>query len=86
MARKNTHKNQNAEIKTRIDRTGKLRTETRGRDEDSITIAVSTNSRDNSTRMFVNNPDGSSYKFDGRTARTIYRILQKHYMNTDKMY
>lgn len=77
--RKNTQStNHNATIVTREDRTGKLRTETTRRDS-GVTVAVSTNPRNDSTNLFIDAPNGDSFRFDGREARTIYRALQKHY-------
>ena len=88
MVRKNSKrpasKNRNASIRSRVDRNGKLRTETFRRDEGSIQVSVSTNERTNTTRLYVNSPDGSVYRFSGRDARTIYRTLQKHFQNTGK--
>lgn len=90
MARKNntrnaaSYQNRNASIRTREDRRGKLRTETFRRSEDSINVAVSTNPATDSTMLFIDSPDGQSYSFDGRTARTLYRALQKHYEFTGK--
>lgn len=72
-------RNRNAAIRTRTDRQGNLRTETFRRDEDTVSIAVSTNTRNDATRLFIDTPEGESYVFDGRTARTLYRTLQKHY-------
>jgi len=84
--RRNVQQNRNATIRTRSDRTGKLRTETFRRDDDSIVAAVSTDPRSDSTNLFVDFPDQSSVRFDGRQARTIYRLLQKHYRQTNKPY
>lgn len=87
MAKRNNRvQNRNATIRTRSDRTGKLRTETHRRDDDAVSIAVSTNPRTNSTNLFVDTPDGDTFHLDGRTARTLYRTLQKHYMETGKAY
>lgn len=72
-------RNRRAAIRTRTDRRGNLRTETFRRDEDATSIAVSTDPRNDSTRLFIDTPEGESYVFDGRTARTLYRTLQKHY-------
>lgn len=85
MASKNTvTQNKNASIRTRNDRNGNIRTETFGRDDDSLNIAVSTDPRTEATRVFIDTSNGVSYNFDGRMARTLYRALQKHYRNTDK--
>ena len=82
--RKNTQSaNRNSTIVSREDRTGKLRTETTRRNT-GITVAVSTNPVSDSTVLFVDSPNGDTFRFDGREARTIYRALQKHYRFTDK--
>ena len=79
MTTKNTvNQNRNAGIRSREDRRGKLRTETFRRDEESVNVAISTNPKTDATMLFVDTPQGESYSFDGRTARTIYRALQKH--------
>ncbi len=78
--------NRNASIRTREDSRGNLRTETFRRDEGSVSVAVSTNPRNDSTRVFIDTPEGTSYSFDGRTARTLYRTLRKHYRNAGKAY
>ncbi len=75
--------NHNSTIVTRQDRTGKFRTETTRRDS-GITVAVSTNPQSDSTMLYVDAPNGESFRFDGREARTIYRALQKHYRFTEK--
>lgn len=75
--------NHNSTIVTRQDRNGKFRTETTRRDS-GITVAVSTNPECDSTFLFVDSPNGDTFKFDGREARTIYRALQKHYRFTNK--
>lgn len=79
--------NRNASIETRIDRTGKVRTETVNRDDGTVRIAVSTNKSD-ATNLYIEMPSdsGKAFRLDGRTARTIYRTLQKHYQNTNKNY
>lgn len=84
MARKNyVPQNRSASIRTREDRVGKLRTETFRRDEDTLNVAVSTDPASNSTMLYIDAP-GESFRFDGRTARTLYRALQKHYRFTSK--
>lgn len=76
--------NKNASIRTRSDRRGKLRTETHRRDDDAVNVAVSTNPKTDSTTLYIDMPEGESFRFDGRTARTLYRTLQKHYQFTEK--
>lgn len=70
--------NKNARINSRIDRTGKLRTETQRRDEGSTLMAISTDENNDSTNLFIDLPD-SNVRLDGREARTLYRLLRKHY-------
>ena len=84
--RKYVPQNRNATIRTREDRRGNLRTETIRRDDDSFTAAVSTNPKNDSTSLFVDFPDQTYVKFDGRQARTLYRLLQKHYQTSNKTY
>jgi hypothetical protein len=76
--------NRSASIRTREDSRGNSRTETYRRDEDSVSVAISTNPRSQATRLFIDTPEGETYSFDGRTARTLYRTLQKHYQFTGK--
>lgn len=83
--RKTIGQNRNATIRTREDRTGKLRTETFRRDSDSITAAMSTNPKTDSSTLFIDIPNSpETVRLDGRQARTLYRLLQKHYRNSDK--
>lgn len=82
--RNNVVQNRSASIRSREDRRGKLRTETFRRDDDTVSVAVSTDPNTNSTMLYVDSPDGDNLSFDGRTARTIYRALQKHYFYTGK--
>lgn len=84
MNKKNTDvQNRSASIRTRKDDRGNLRTETFRRDDDTVSVAVSTN-RNDATRVYIDTPEGLGYSLDGRTARTLYRTLQKHYQSTDK--
>ena len=83
--RKFVAQNRNAVIRTREDRTGKTRTETARRDDSTISVAISTNPKTDSTRMFVDFPNrGGVVEFSGSEARTLYRLLQKHYSETGK--
>lgn len=75
--------NRNATIKVREDKTGKVRTETRNRDQGSVQFAVSTNPKTNSTSLYVDLPY-DSFSLSGSEARTLYRLLQKHYSSTGK--
>ena len=83
--RKYVPQNRNASIRSRLDRTGKLRTETYGRDDSTISAAVSTNSKTDATRLFIDFPnDTATVELTGSEARTLYRLLQKHYRQTEK--
>jgi hypothetical protein len=77
--------NKNARIVNRIDKTGKSRTETQGRDVGSVEMAVSTDVNCNSTNLFIDFPyDGGTARLNGHEARTLYRLLRKHYGKTGK--
>ncbi|NBV29524.1 hypothetical protein EBS02_11040 [bacterium] len=85
--RRPVQQNRNATIRTRTDRTGKLRTETFRRDDTTLSAAVSTNSKTDTTRLFIDFPRGyGAVQLTGSEARTLYRLLQKHYSETGKTY
>lgn len=77
--------NKNSRINSRTDRTGKFRTETVRRDNGSFDVAISTNERNNSTRVFIDQggrKDSVPYSdlvLNGREARTLYLALAKHF-------
>lgn len=74
------NQNKNAIIASRIDKTGKLRTETQRRDEGAIQMAVSTDRRNDSTQLFIDFPAfEGTLQLSGRQARSLYRLLRKHY-------
>lgn len=80
-----TTANKHASIRTRIDRTGKLRTETTRRDS-GMDVAVSTDLKTHATKVFFDvesctNPSfrGADLVLTGRQARTLYRALSKHF-------
>jgi hypothetical protein len=80
-----SNQNKNARIATRIDRTGKLRTETQRRDDGSVVMAVSTDQTSNATNLFIDFPEsGGNVRFNGRQARSLYRLLRKHYGKAGK--
>ena len=75
--------NKNAHIRTRIDRTGKVRTETHRRDPGTLDVAITTNPRTNSTRVFFDTlgcgEDGlADLELNGRELRTIIIMIQNH--------
>lgn len=76
--------NRNARISSRIDRTGKTRTETQRRDPGAVQFAVSTDTSSNSTNLFIDVNHFEQVQLTGREARSLYRLLRKHYKNTDK--
>lgn len=88
--KKFTSANRNARVRTRQDKTGKLRTETTARDNGAFDVAISTNTRTNSTRCFldldgrVGNFPWPSVELNGREARTLYRTLKKHFESQGK--
>ena len=84
----NTSTNRNARIRSRVTKNNKVRTETCGRDS-GISAAISTDTN-GSTRVFIDmngdrewgpaeNRSHSSIELNGREARTLYRMLVKHY-------
>ena len=77
--------NKNARIETRVDRTGKVRTETTRRDAWTPVIAASTNERSNSTAVYLDLDDNTSVRLSGREARTLYRLLSRHYAQLGKV-
>lgn len=77
--------NKSAIIVNRIDRTGKSRTETQRRDPGTVVMAVSTDERNNNTNLFIDFPGyEGDIRLSGREARTLYRLLRKHYGATGK--
>ena len=78
--------NRNAVIRTREDRTGKTRTETYRRDDSTSSFAVSTDTKNDSTRLFIDLPGSGGVQLTGSEARTLYRLLKKHYSSTGKVY
>lgn len=93
MAKKYTQPtNRNARIRSRQTKNGKLRTETYSRN-DGFAAAISTGT--NGTRMFIDltgerefgpveNRSYDSIELNGREARTLFRLLAKHYGYTGK--
>ena len=87
---RNISTNKNSRVNVRIDRTGKVRTETARRDNGELDVAISTDERTNSTRVFID-LDGRtrcmpypSFELNGRQARTLFLALRKHFINTSK--
>jgi len=84
-SKKNTRSesNRNARINVRETRTGRIRTETLQRDEGSLVASASTDPRTDRTSVFIGRP-GSSMVLNGREARTLFRVLSRHYDATGK--
>lgn len=78
--------NKNAHIESRIDRNGKLRTESTRRDNGSLDFAISTDEATNSTNLFIDGiwSGNGTVSLSGREARSLYRLLRKHYRFADK--
>jgi len=81
----NDQTNKHATVRTRTDRRGQLRTETAGRDA-GFDVAISTDTRNNSTRLFIDELGRKSpymnmfgLELNGRQARTLYRTLHQHF-------
>lgn len=75
--------NENSRLVRRVTKNGKFRTETRYRDAGADRFAVSTDSQ-NRTKLFVDFDGGelrggSSVVLNGHQARTLQRLLNKHY-------
>jgi hypothetical protein len=87
MSKKNrTYANKNARIVTRVDRTGKLRTETTRRDEGEFDLAVTTDPKTGVTQAFfdLEGRNGNfggleTLRLNGRQVRTLFIALQRHY-------
>lgn len=76
-------KNRNARIRSRLTPNGKLRTETSNRDSGSISVAASSVST-GATQLFIDTVGGASLRLGGHEARTLYRVLKKHYRRTGR--
>jgi hypothetical protein len=80
--------NVNARINTRSTKNSKLRTETKNR-EDNFSAAVTTDKNSHASELFIdldggNINGGETVRLSGSRARTLYRLLQKHYDFTGK--
>jgi hypothetical protein len=73
--------NKSAVIRHRKDRKQKDRTETYGREWGTLNAAISTDPTSHATALHIDLPDGESLHFAGNEARTLYRLMQKHYRN-----
>lgn len=77
--------NRNAKIRVRELNDATVRTETANRDKDSMNFSMVTNERTNSTTLYVDSPDGDSLELTGQEARTLFLLLNKHYLYTNKI-
>jgi hypothetical protein len=69
--------NRNSRIRFRRTKNDKVRTETHQRD-DGLNVAVTTSPRTNTTRLFIDTDDGSIC-LPGSVAKTLLRVLLRHY-------
>jgi hypothetical protein len=76
-------KNRNSNIRVSEDNNGELRTETRNRDEGSACFAITTNAGSKASSLYIDLPN-TSVRLSGSEARTLYRLLNKHYTFTGK--
>lgn len=75
--------NRNAFISAREDKSGLYLTETKGRDDGTTNFAVVTDPSSNSTSLSINSSN-LALSLSGNEARTLYRVLSKHYAFTGK--
>jgi hypothetical protein len=76
--------NRNAVIRNSVTTNGRYRTETARRDEGTLRASVFTDPTKNSTRVYIDHPDFGVLSFNGREARTLFRVLNEHYNYTGK--
>jgi hypothetical protein len=76
--------NKNAIIRTRTTRNNKIRTETARRDAYTFNAAAVTTPRTEGTVVYLDLPNGDTVQLNGRQARTLYRLLEKHFSETGK--
>lgn len=81
--KKTVRANRNAFIRVREDKTGVCLTETRGRDDGTTNFSVVTDTASNSTSLNIDSSN-VALRLSGSEARTLYRLLSKHYAFTGK--
>lgn len=70
--------NRNAIIRTRSLRNGNLKTETARRDSGSFN-ASATSTPTGATKLSLTTSEGLVVRLDGHQARTLFRVLARHY-------
>lgn len=75
--------NRNARIRSRVTKNKKFRTETAGRD-DGLRMSITTSPKTNATQLFIDFDGGEirggeTVRLSGSEARSIFRMLAKHY-------
>lgn len=75
--------NRNAIIRNRETALGKLRTETARRDS-GLQASITTDPTTNATKLSVTTDQGLIVRFDGREARTLFRLMSKHFDYANK--
>jgi len=70
--------NKDRRIATKKSRAGRLVTELVRNDED-FNVIVSTDERLGTTKLKIVDNRGKTIRFSGRRARTIYRVLERHF-------
>ena len=84
MKKKQVYANRNAMIRNIREQSGKYKTETHNRDDDSTVFAITTDPRSNTTVLFMDFVNYESIYLSGAETRTLYRLLNKHYRFTGK--
>ncbi len=73
----------NSKIKTRETRSGKIRTDINRDYESPVNFSAATRPESNSTSVYINSGT-STMRLTGREARSLYRLLQRHYQALGK--
>jgi tRNA splicing endonuclease len=73
-----------ARIVTRRTESGRIRTSTRNRDDD-FNVAASTDPTSRRTTVYVDLPNFGSVHLTGAQARTLFRVLERHYTNREEI-
>lgn len=73
-----------ARIVTRRTESGRIRTSTRNR-EDDFNVAASTDPTSRRTTVYVELPDFGEVRLSGAQARTLFRVLERHYNDREEV-